>query len=369
MIKYLPYILIVFLFINACSVDDVQKGEGGYDQLTKNSKYKIISDSDFQRIDSLKYEVVEGIEKTVFDPKFIEVSDTLLLIVDNNTKEIFQFFDLSNFSKVASFGNKGEGPGEVSTPAFINHNSFIDNDRFEYLDWGRKTLSVYSLEQILSTDEPVSVKEYMLPPKIISVQRAVFLEDNTVIGIGGIRDGKLVKASMTNDSVLAVTPYTPLQENALEYATVGYIYTGEITINKEKEEIVVIMPRFKMIEFYDYNLNLLRDVRFEENPKTLLGENGSSARSETMRYYNDLAISGEHIYALYLGNELGSYRAGEEIKNSEIHIFDWEGNPIKKLALNTNLSRIAVDKKNGRIFGISAYDNSVEYPLVYFNLD
>ena len=118
-------ILILFLFavtLQACTNSEVREESQGIT--------RILTESNFETIDSVEYSIPKGIEGYLINARFIEASDSLLLIVDNNDENIFQFFDLITFNKVGSFGRKGEGPGEVSTPVFINHNSFIKNDRF-----------------------------------------------------------------------------------------------------------------------------------------------------------------------------------------------------------------------------------------------
>lgn len=352
--------LLLFIICLACSNENSKKDA--------REIVRIINEKDFQRVDSVEHKLPKGIEDYLIDPRFIDISGSLLLIVDNNDRNIFQFFDLSKLTRVSAFGSKGEGPGEVSTPVFINHKSFFNDDEFEYLDWGRKVLNSYSVKQIENEEAPIAIKEYMLSSRAIRVQRAVFLDDEYVVGLGALREGKIIKVSTRTDSVLKVTPFTPYQKEALDFATVGYIYTGEIAVNKSRKEIVVVTPRFKIIEIYDYDLNLVRDFRFEEEPKTKLGVKGSSSTEETVRHYNDVTFTDQFIYALYLGNTVGSYKTGVGLNNSEIHVFDWDGNPVKKIVVDTDLSRIALDREGNRIFGISAYNNFKKYSIMYFDI-
>lgn len=63
----------------------------------------------------------------------------------------------------------------------------------------------------------------------------------------------------------------------------------------------------------------------------------------------------------YQGNE-GSY---EYFSGNKIHIFDWSGNLIRKVSLDTSINKIYFDNTSGHLYGMKLYDN---YALVKFDL-
>ncbi|MDR9417937.1 BF3164 family lipoprotein [Gracilimonas sp.] len=333
----------------------------------------VISESDFQETEHLE-SIAPDIENAdeFFDPRFIDVSDSLLIVLDNTNSDIFKFYRLDDFSLVGTFGNQGEGPGEISFPAFINHGGFKADEEFEFLDWGRKTISRYSLDQVLNNDQAVPIFEYMLPPDLIRIQRGMFIENGKyIIGLAGMREGKLAKVDTKTDSIVAIAPFTPFLEEAINHRSVGLIYSGEMTANEEKQRILVTTRRFKILEIFDYDLNLIRDTRFEANPGTGSANEIVNTTEETLYHYNDVTYTDSLIYTLHEGNTSGNYIKGESLNDSEIHVFDWDGNPVKKYKVDIVLSQIAIDKNNNRIIGLPTPFSSKsvsDSPLVYFEL-
>ena len=55
-----------------------------------------------------------------------------------------------------------------------------------------------------------------------------------------------------------------------------------------------------------------------------------------------------------------------EIQKKFIEVYDWKGNPIKRLLLNNNISSLIVDEKYKCIYGINLETN--EDAILKFNL-
>ena len=79
--------------------------------------------------------------------------------------------------------------------------------------------------------------------------------------------------------------------------------------------------------------------------------------------YEDLSCTQIGIYALYSGIPWGD---SEKIHSSSVEVYDWKGNPIKRLLLNNNISSLIVDEKYKCIYGINLETN--EDAILKFNL-
>lgn len=344
---------------------------------TDKKSLEFISDEDFATGDTLAHTIIESINiDTVVDPRFIDVEDTLLVLTQNTRENIFSFFSLNDFSKVSEFGNQGDGPGEVSFPAFMNTGAMnAKAGTFEFLDWGRRSVSSYNLNAILEGETVQPEFEYYLPAEFLQTQRAEFIQDNRfVIGSGALRQGKIAKISTQTDTAVAIQDFYPPQEDALENRSVGRIYAGEFLVNEEKERIIVTTRRFKILELFDLDLNLIKRAEWEEGMTTILGSNGRSHTVETMYHFVHACASEKHIYALYEGNSDGTYTEGEDedVANSVVYVFDWDLNPVKKIYMDAALSKIDVDDTGNRMYAIiSPYliDSSNPDPVVYYDLN
>lgn len=74
-----------------------------------------------------------------------------------------------------------------------------------------------------------------------------------------------------------------------------------------------------------------------------------------------LAATDNYLYALSLNGANDLY-----LPVTDIQVFDWQGNPIKKYKTNQLLMRLCVDEANGKAYAI-VYDNG-DQNLVSFNL-
>lgn len=75
-------------------------------------------------------------------------------------------------------------------------------------------------------------------------------------------------------------------------------------------------------------------------------------------FYSDIRATNEYIFALYL-NRTGKIEDQEINKGIEIHIFDWNGNPIQKLNIPNYIRFFDIDQKNGYIYGLNPYNEEI----------
>ena len=316
-----------------------------------------ISDSDFLSESVLNPNSLKEINKSIFKPTFLDVSDSLLLIVDDTEEEKLKFFSTSHHRLKGSFGNTGEGPDEISGPLFMVHSALDEGGKITMLDWGKKQLTQMFIQKILAGDKPAGDKAeskltFLLPPELIKVQRAAFIDSNRVVGMGGLEQGKLFVHNITSDST-SFSSFTPEDPGfwAENIRGMGYIYFGHFVINNALEKIAVISRRFKRIEIYDFSLNLLSVTSFgKETDQTELGENGKIRSDETIYYYSDIDHNEQYIYALHHGEKVKQFYQTDKGESTEIHKFDWDGNPLEKITLNNSDIRfLSVDEADNHI--------------------
>ena len=79
-------------------------------------------------------------------------------------------------------------------------------------------------------------------------------------------------------------------------------------------------------------------------------------------YYNDIDVSDNYIYALYVNvnvNEtLNEMLDDDEVEESEIHVFDWDGNFLMRYILEGYYESFTIDERNNRFYAVNPYDIS-----------
>lgn len=94
---------------------------------------------------------------------------------------------------------------------------------------------------------------------------------------------------------------------------------------------------------YHYMFNSSPDGVYAENdnPDAELGARG-------------IAVSNEYVYVLYSPNTHRMHAEHKEIYNSEIWVFDWDGVPIQKISVDTQIECFCIDAVNATFYCVMA---------------
>lgn len=101
---------------------------------------------------------------------------------------------------------------------------------------------------------------------------------------------------------------------------------------------------------YDESISLEKNIKLKEEDRTV--------------YYSDSRLTDQYIYGLYLSQPEKNrrYHSG----NEEIHIFDWEGNPVMKIVVAENIMFFTVDEKNKCLYGLTSDEKIYKYDLTEY---
>ena len=115
----------------------------------------------------------------------------------------------------------------------------------------------------------------------------------------------------------------------------------------------------------DLNQINIIDLKHPEQTKSVVyGKTTDIEKLRTQRednrvYYNDVIVTDSLIYALYL-NMPKTMRIYEN-PSSEIHVFDWEGNPVCRYKLDlSGVNSLAIDKDKKNIYVLRLGDDPEE---------
>lgn len=294
----------------------------------------------------------------------LHASGNILTIVENASDNILNFFSLSKNDHLflSSFGIQGEGPREFSIPPFIITDEPKEKSWITLFDWGRKVYYKMDLNVFLATNEFLPSVNIMLPPELILTQRVTFNDsDSTIIGFGGVQEGKLFKYSIPKDSVLVYTDFIPKLDGIEKNNRVGYLYAGEMAVNREQKKLGVISNKFEQLEIYDFDLNLISISRFQETPEVIANLNSQGRLEftyETISYFSDMDFSADYIFVLNNNRSIFDISNGICSNESELFVFDWAGHLIKRYDLEECPDQFTYDAINNKI--IALFYNSAE---------
>ncbi|KYG79571.1 TolB-like protein [Roseivirga ehrenbergii] len=302
----------------------------------------------------------------VFLPGFLNTFGDLIIIQDDADSMVYKVFNRHTLEFIVSFGKKGMGPNEISFGPTAVHQDIENTESFEFYDFGKKRLIKLSLENILANDIANFSQYVVFPPELINAQLAIFLDEDHVVGSGGIREGKLFFYN-TNTESIKYTDFIPKTKKPLPTdRDRGYLYSNKMTVNREAKRIAVVNEYFKQLEIYNYEGALVKTYSFPDTEEPIFYLRESITSDETVLHYNGICSTKDFIYASYIGfDDIELEKLNYDIP-TEIHVFTWEGSLHKIIKLDRPIKALTVTEDNKTLIAVDPLNEDM--PLVMYNI-
>lgn len=280
----------------------------------------------------------------------ILVHDSLLVVFDQMQECNIQIFNKETGEHIASTGRRGQGPNELIQPV----NVAIDESTgtLSIYDIARGALLECSLENLTSTDPTVwhtrELPDYEVRP-------------NAVIPAGGnivARHGRPRFSLSKNGSITATMdslPSWPEPDTCDEPGRrMFYLTTTLWDVRPDGEKIVQGTMIGSILHILDIDGSSITPAadRYFHKPvfSSVKGQIGPTP--ETVYGFACLRATDSNIYATIHGT------ANPTTYPTSIYVFDWEGNPKKKLDTDRQIISFTVDEPAGDIYAIVLDDNN-----------
>lgn len=280
----------------------------------------------------------------------ILVHDSILIVFDQMQECKLQIFNKETGELINSTGRRGQGPNELIQPSnvAINHSAAT----LSIYDYAKGALLECSLDDLTSSDPTVWLTSE-LPDYEVRPNSVIPAGDN-VIALHGRPRFSLSK----NGRVTAATdsfPTWPEQEEREESATRLFYLTRTLwDVHPDGKKIVqgtAMGCILHVLDISDSSITPESDKYFLKPVFSFIkGQIGPTA--ETVYGFSCLQTTDKNIYATLHGV------ANPTVFPSSIYIFDWEGNPIKRLDTDRQIISFAVDEPSGDIYAIALDSNN-----------
>jgi hypothetical protein len=250
-----------------------------------------------------------------------------------------------------NFGLIGEGPGRVlGCISILPH-----NDDIYVCDISKSNIIKYNIDSVVSNGKSCI-------PEIV-----VDKLDNFPFDIGYLKDTSFVMLALRlgldrlaiidkdGNEIFRGGTLPPKENDKILDLVHAYAYIGRLTTNIKDSRIAICTQYGGILQIYQYensNVDLVKEQLSFIPAYVQNGEN-FGVTNQTRWGYISIDSNDKYIFMLYSGfiqRENPLYYLG-----NEIHVFDWDGNPVQKLKTNRNLSHICVD--GDTLYG---YDNDIE---------
>ncbi|MDO5981577.1 BF3164 family lipoprotein [Flavivirga spongiicola] len=302
-------------------------------------------------------------------PKQMHIIDSTLIIFNfTRNRKGYTFYNYSlNDNKLSKgYLAYGRGPNEVIGP----FTSRVKDGKLWMHDITRKKIMSIEVDKALN-DSILSFNNFSIQNYHYKIDIADSLHYLSVGDKFSLSKIQLIDLA-SQKTIKEYGKFTLLDEAPIDAVKDGY---QSFILSKPSGNKVVLPYRYEdVVEIYDLKSDTSIAIQgpdrivLDFKPTKLKSGNVYMVEKDTRRTYGAPVVTDKYIYLPYSGHRRGNRSEEERFKwNNEnvIHVFDWEGNPIKKLVLDRYITSIAVSKDDKTLY---SFDAETGY-LIKANLD
>lgn len=321
---------------------------------------------------SLNYENIKDFEKfpqevTVNFTNFLKLegifirqlflNDSSIILLDLNARlnNFFYQYSLSDYRLIRKFIKKGTKFGEA-LGGFTS--GICNNETIWFHDLSLSRLITVKIPSNENKQDSTIVRQFKLPHFYYSVQ----MKDTNVIYTSG--------ASHQKSKIQELNLHTLKEKNlfgefnncpnktpyfAWKTANDGFLY-----IKPTNDKLILAYRFTDKIEIFDlvYNRNLIifGPSQFEPifTSSNRQGRDEVFTNEKTKWAFINGYVTNRYIYLLYSGR----FNVGSNLDQSNnLHVYDWKGNPIKKIHFPQKISAFTISSNDSVIYAFNPNNN------------
>jgi hypothetical protein len=195
--------------------------------------------------------------------------------MDEKSEYAVHFYKLSDWSLVAKYGRRGDGPAEVRTLKFHGQSVVENNETYLWFsDFGTFKLKKISLSGMLKDMSTEPIISHKLPPELAMTYKDIYaISDTEFVGTvegdvfsfsGNTEAGRFFHLDMSDKEVNWI-PNFPEQNLKEPKKKMGYVYSSKTTFNATTNQIASGMRYYDRIDIIDVKKDKALTVVQEDN--------------------------------------------------------------------------------------------------------
>ena len=307
----------------------------------------------------VKIELLEPVlhEKLPMIDSFVLYQDSLAFCKIPNSSYHLKVIDLKNKLDLGGFIPSGRKPGQVL--GFISFG--LSKDDAWFYDILKDELFVTPVRSMLAGEN--EYKAYKIPNFYYSAQ---MLNDSTFLGSGDYGSNYWLAAiDLKTDAVNeAFIPYLPSSSNQELSKIEKTAYESFLYLKPSGEKCILASryaDRIQVIDLESRNSKIIMGPKVFEPDMVIMmdyDEQEMSARGgDTRLTFVQGTTTNNYIYLLYSGNQ---HQGIHHNFGKIIYVYDWDGNPIKKIELPEYVVSIAVTSDERTLYAYSVKDKEIK---------
>ncbi len=291
-------------------------------------------------------------------PYRVRLFDSTLYVMDLHADEFYcHKFTYPDLKFVRSFARRGKAPDELISIGNINVGA--QGKVYVLNDFGRK-MYIYDSK----SGQFNQLAEF--PVEMLYYSDFALYDDSTFVFPDYYGQCRLFFADR-NGAIIRKMGNIPVKEKAgdIPEAALGSAWRAFIGYNPHNGIAALATQFGEVLEIYNLHNNTTKIVvGTGGEPKCKF--RGAGAIPDGILGYSDVFVGEKNIYALFWGHEYKKIMSGEITVEggNYIHVFDLEGNPIRRYELDCYITGFFVDEAAGEVIGTDVNEEH----LVVFHL-
>ena len=291
--------------------------------------------------------------------KVYVMNDTIALFYSlYNSNEVFYFVSLNDFSLLNVCGKIGKGPGELINAGYLSKT----DDAIWLSDGMKQCIFKYPLKEAIYNenclpDTSISTQEYgIVTPYIIK-------NDSLWVYAGETGEHILYKVQGTERVGLGMSHIFDPEDRLTDINRSFELFQK----HPEKDLFALVYAWDDVLAIMNTNGEVLKRT---EGPDMIQKpmENKENP-NYPVKAYAEVHVDSNYIYGLYSGKKRGySDENGEFVMTepASIFVFNWKGEPVKKIVLEHPAYSFDLDKAHNRII---TYSNYLDEEIVCYDYE
>lgn len=266
-----------------------------------------------------------------------------LVAVDAMLDPSVHVFKLESLRRLASYGRRGDGPGEFKDPEQIVTGASNSPDEVWILDGVHQRLTRLSLNE-LEAGAVVAPQTFSMDgPNAGSLVR---VPDGRWFAGGWITDGRVARFHADRSYDRTIVAFPP--EAEAPGMTLLQAYESRVVADPAGDRLAAATLLAGLLEIFDYDGAMVtRAVVPDSFPPSWVQGRSRGGRAvmsvgpETRYGFTDLAATRRFLYGLFSGGRV--MEEGTPWATKDVQVFGWDGKHVKTLYLDRAAETIAVD--------------------------
>ncbi|MDR1582930.1 MAG: TolB-like 6-bladed beta-propeller domain-containing protein [Prevotellaceae bacterium] len=294
----------------------------------------------------------KNIGERLMVPRRIWIEDSVLIVNDQGYSDGFlRFYSMTSGRFLAKFGTIGPGPYEYVIPRFTKIRDSIIvisvNGRCTFLSIRDLANNDFLCTSLILKDKVYYSSNYFFP-----IKDTLFIATMTSEYQFFLYNNRLNTTIKVNNYPLAER-----KNNVSDFCLNMMVYDAFYTIKPDKEKLIVAYKNYPIVDIIQpLDFTTLR-IEFRNkihNHYKVIDQMNVQFENQHIQY-TFAYCTDKYFYLLYQNATKEMLEQNEN--KSEIHVFDWNGNLIKRYVSDLSIYNLAVSNNNDYLYALGLDEN------------